>query len=671
MSAAARTPWYDQIAQLPPLVKLAGWALAVCLLAAVVQLLAWAAGIDFSVLSKQGGSAVLIGGGLALLLMLIAAEQRPMADYGIVADRHWRRRAVRGLAIGAAAYAGYLALGAVLGVVTLRPEAVSLSRGLKALLAGLPATPIAATQQIIFSGYLLSTFRQRHSRGTSVLVPAVLFGLVTAATAPGGLGAAGPQRLLVSMTLLAALLGLLRLRSGSVVFPAGVLAGALLVRKVLGKSRVLEFDTQSPSAWWFAPEGDPRQGIAFGAMLVAGAAWAVWQLARHGEQRVEPDAEVDASFKRVMPFSNLLGMAPIDWWAPLLVRARLRVGFAYVPRLVVTLLSSTVFTLLALPERLLGPLVVRCVSKLRGDAPDPVFLVGMNRSGTTHVHNLLALDPRFRSPRNYEVFNPHGFVTGWLTTAVLTPFMTWRRPMDSVQMTITSAQEEEFALATMGNPSPYWSFCFPRDIAHHDRYFAEEGYTRGQRARWERHYRLFLRKLTLFRRRTPLLKNPANTGRVAWLHRHFPDARFVHVVRHPHAVYRSNLRFASQGLVVFQLQDPADDENYATRCLNNYRAMVDAFDTAATALPDHQMATVRFEDVEADPMGAIERLYDQLGMPLTDKARGRMEAYLASMRGYRKNAYRPLPDDQREQVDAAMGDCVRRWGYTDAARDAA
>ena len=30
----------------------------------------------------------------------------------------------------------------------------------------------------------------------------------------------------------------------------------------------------------------------------------------------------------------------------------------------------------------------------------------MHRSGTTHLHNLLALDERFCTPRNYQVFNP-------------------------------------------------------------------------------------------------------------------------------------------------------------------------------------------------------------------------------------------------------------------------
>ncbi|MEM1304914.1 MAG: sulfotransferase, partial [Planctomycetota bacterium] len=446
---------------------------------------------------------------------------------------------------------------------------------------------------------------------------------------------------------------------------------AILIRKLASKSRLIGFDADAPAAEWLAPAGDPRQGVLLWGVVGAGAAWAAWQLWRRGEETIEPDAEVDAGFKQIMPFSNLLGMAPIEWWAGLLAQARFRVGLKYVPRLAITLIASTAGTLLALPERVLGPLVVAAVARLRGDAPDPVFLVGMNRSGTTHLHNVLALDPQFRSPRNYEVFNPHGFLTGWLTTAVLTPFMTWRRPMDSVQMTIVSSQEEEFALATMGNPSPYWSFCLPKQIARHDRYLFPEGFSPRQRRRWERHYRLFLRKLTVWRRRTPLLKNPANTGRVAWLAKLFPNARFVHIVRHPHAVYRSNLRFASQGQVVFQLQDPDADDNYATRCLDNYRAMADAFARDTAGLPAGRVATIRFEDLEREPEGVIDRLYDQFGLEVSRTFRRRRDAYLDSMQGYRKNRYTELPDEQRQRVDAVMGDHLRAWGYGAADRDAA
>src|SRR5690606_38249651 len=154
-----------------------------------------------------------------------------------------------------------------------------------------------------------------------------------------------------------------------------------------------------------------------------------------GEFQLPPgQPAVDISFKRTMPFSNLLGLAPLDLWLKKLREARWNVGLNYLPRLIVTLLASAIDTVLTLPERFLAPLA------LKHDVPDPVFIVGVHRSGTTHLHNLLSLDERFCTPRSYQVFNPHGFLTGWLTTLALGPFLTWRRPMDSVQFTLFSPQ---------------------------------------------------------------------------------------------------------------------------------------------------------------------------------------------------------------------------------------
>lgn len=648
-----------KIRQLPPLVKLTTWAVVTILIAGLVHLGAISLGLDFSILSKSGGSTILILIALATLLALMAVENRPMADYGLVADARWRARALLGLGCGAGIYFCYSAYCWSQGVIELRPDQATPLRWAKSLLAAISAGPIAVTQQIIFGGYLLTTLRDKHSRATAVMIPALLFALATGAATSGGLVSIEGGRLFVGMLLMGTLLGMLRLLSGSIVLPAGVLAGCIIVRKIGSKSRVLDFNWEHPQLNWLAPAGDLRQSMVLWtvmAIAIAGAGFALW---RWGERTAVADAQVDASFKRIMPFSNLMGLAPIDRWAVLLWQANFRIGLAYVPRLVVTLIGSIGSTLLALPERLLAPLL------LRGDVPPPIFIVGMPRSGTTHLHNLLALDPQFRSPRNFEVFNPHGFLTGWLTTALLTPFLTWRRPMDSVQMTPFTAQEEEFALAGMGSPSPYNGFCLPREVQRYDRYWRPEGFSPAELRKWARHYRLFLRKLTCWRRKTPLLKNPANTGRVALLKRLFPQAKFVHIVRHPHAVYQSNRRLAEHGLVVFQLQDPLDGDNYATRSLSNYRQLMDAYYRDTQELSDKDVAEVRFEDLERNPVAAVKAIYEKLEVTPSAGYQQRLANYIEGIAGYRKNRFAQLQPEEEAAIQHEMDPYLKAWGYTD------
>lgn len=649
------------LAAAPPMVKLCALGLAVAAVGAAIQAGAWLLGLDFWILSKSA-SGLLIAVGLCLLLALVAIEGRPMADYGLIAESNWHRRAGRGLLLGLTVYGGYLGLAWMLGVVHFTTDAVSGSRIAKAFLAALTAGPIAVTQQIIFAGYLVSVLRDRHSRFTSVVVPAALFALAAAA----GKGWSEPGWLLLGgLFLSASLLNLWRLQTGTIALSCGVLAGCIVVRKVVSKLRVVVYDADAPLADWLMPYGDPRMAPAMAVLIAAGIVAVSWQLWRHGERKPEASEDANRTFMRVLPLSNLMALAPIDRWAVLLWQSRFRVGAAYIPRLIVTLVASAANTVLSLPERLLCPLL------LRRDPPDPVFIVGMPRSGTTHLHNLLSLDPRFRSPRNFEVFNPHGFLTGWLTTAVLTPVLSWRRPMDSMQMSVLSSQEEEFALTALGCESPYWSFCLPREIRRHDAYWRPEGFSPAQENRWARRYKLFLRKLTCIHHRVPLLKNPANTGRVKMLRKHFPRGKFIHIVRHPHDVYRSNQRLASHGLVVFQLQDPHHADNYATRCLENYRSLMDAYYADTVDLPQGTVAEVRYEDLVADPPSAIRGLYDQLDLEITPEFERRLASYLQAVSNYRRNQFATLSPDEQAEVNGAMAPYLQQWGYSAPRRAAA
>lgn len=606
---------------------------------------------------------------LIALLYLMAWDQRPMADYGLVLDRRWGRHALVGLLIGFGFYATYCAVCCGVGVFTLDFHRVTATNSGKALLAMFAAVPVAALQQIIFSGYLPSTMRDRYRTVFAILVPSLLFGVCGGMPAGDGLFSPVGARLAIGMFLIGTLLCTVRMSLGNLSLPAGVLAGAIMVRRATRKLHLFDFDPLSEWAMWMAPNGDPRQGFLMWGCLLAGITLAALVLWRWGEYKLPAgQPALDASFKRIMPFSNLLGLAPLDVWLAMLWQARFRIGLKYVPRFVVSTIASALNTVLSLPERLLAPLLVK------HEVPDPVFIVGVHRSGTTHLHNLLALDPRFCTPRNYQVFNPHGFLTGWLTTLILGPFLTWRRPMDSVQLTAFSPQEEEFAIAAMTRYSPYWLACFPRLFTEHERFIYPDRMTEHERASWSRQFVLFLRKVTFFSRKSPLLKSPYNTARVAALKKMFPRAKFIHIIRHPHATYRSNMHLAEHGWAVFQVQDADSDCSFASRFLTNYRDQEQAFYRDAAKLPAGAVAEVRFEDLETDPIAQLRRLYAELNLDFTPEFERKLQRYLSSIAGYKKNSFRPLPVEQVAIIDAAMGELAARWGYVDSIterRDAA
>ena len=84
----------------------------------------------------------------------------------------------------------------------------------------------------------------------------------------------------------------------------------------------------------------------------------------------------------------------------------------------------------------------------------PVFILGLGRSGTTHLHNLLAQDERFAFPNTYQVFFPHTFLTteNW-NAKVMDFLLPARRVQDNVKLGANQPQEDDFAVAGLTSMS--------------------------------------------------------------------------------------------------------------------------------------------------------------------------------------------------------------------------
>ena len=91
----------------------------------------------------------------------------------------------------------------------------------------------------------------------------------------------------------------------------------------------------------------------------------------------------------------------------------------------------------------------------------PIFVIGHWRSGTTLLHEMLCLDDQFSYPSTFECFVPtfHN-LTKPLLRPIISMLMPGTRPMDSMPAGPDLPQEDEFALAGMGAPTPYYRIAF-------------------------------------------------------------------------------------------------------------------------------------------------------------------------------------------------------------------
>src|SRR5215475_6805410 len=91
---------------------------------------------------------------------------------------------------------------------------------------------------------------------------------------------------------------------------------------------------------------------------------------------------------------------------------------------------------------------------------DAVVVLGYWRSGTTLLHELMCLVPRYTFPTTHACMNPHHFL--FTEASVLASGgASAQRPMDEMVVQSGSPQEDEFALLSLGARSPYEALLIP------------------------------------------------------------------------------------------------------------------------------------------------------------------------------------------------------------------
>ncbi|OAI50186.1 hypothetical protein AYO44_05805 [Planctomycetaceae bacterium SCGC AG-212-F19] len=293
----------------------------------------------------------------------------------------------------------------------------------------------------------------------------------------------------------------------------------------------------------------------------------------------------------------------------------------------------------------------------------PVFILGHWRSGTTFLFDLLARDERFGYPDTYECFFPGHFLVSrnFVTSRVR---LEGDRGVDRVRLGWEQPREDEFALCALGLPSPYLTAAFPNRPPQCSEYLDLRSLSEAQRRAWMKRYQRFLQALTLHKQKRLMLKCPPHTARVRVLQRMFPSAQFIHIVRDPLAVIPSTLKLWRTVFDGLGLQTPtyAGLEDYV---FDNFRRVTTCLDEDRPQLPAAQFYELRYEDLVADPLRALETIYQRLGLGDFAARRAALESYLATLKDYQPNKH----DVQAElcsRIERECGAFMRRYGYLPA-----
>jgi hypothetical protein len=292
----------------------------------------------------------------------------------------------------------------------------------------------------------------------------------------------------------------------------------------------------------------------------------------------------------------------------------------------------------------------------------PVFIIGHWRSGTTYLHELLHLDYRFASPTTYQCFAPHHcLLTEWMMRTFGFWLMPKQRPMDNMAAGWDRPQEDEFALLTLGAPTPYERMAFPNQAPPNMEYLDMRGCEPEGLARFERVMVHFVKLLTYATDKRVLLKSPPHTGRIELLSRLFPGAKFIHIVRDPYSLYPSTVRLWKSLDEVQGLQMPKGVglSEYVFECLTR---MYGGFEDQRQRLDQAAIYDIRYEDLVADPLGEIEKIYESLNLGDFASAREKIAAFVAEQKDYQPNKHR-MDEALKAQIRSRWSQYFDRYGY--------
>lgn len=296
--------------------------------------------------------------------------------------------------------------------------------------------------------------------------------------------------------------------------------------------------------------------------------------------------------------------------------------------------------------------------------PDnPIIIIGHWRTGSTFLHQLLALDSNLTTTNVFQGSIPDSFLTSRKSyEPIMGRALRGTRPMDQVKLSMDEPLEDEYALFRLSGYSPLERIVFPKS----KEYFLNQypGFLpEGKRLKeWKEALKYFYKKLTLENNKIILIKNPFHSFRIKVLNEIFPNARYIHIIRHPHKVVPSTIRMwdivGTQNAMNRKWNKPSveDTTDLLLKMLN--RISLDVKN-----IPENRYCELKFEDLEKNPVKEIKRIYECLNVQFSTEFEQQIQEFLISVKGYQKNKY-ILPEGDKLKINNILKLWMREKAYS-------
>jgi hypothetical protein len=264
----------------------------------------------------------------------------------------------------------------------------------------------------------------------------------------------------------------------------------------------------------------------------------------------------------------------------------------------------------------------------RQEIHEPLFIVGLPRSGTSVLHRLLSVDPEHRCPLMWEVRSPSpptrahekrriqratqscNFFNWLVPTFRYVHVVGAEVPQECVSLMTPTFLSDQFD-AMYYVPS-YRAWFFRQDL----------------RPAYEYHRR-FLQHLQ-FRRtaRRWILKAPTHMFAMPALLSVYPDALFVQTHRTP----VDSMASVSSLMAILRsaFSDAVDPFMVCREAIDYWSETMNKFLRERDRLADNRICDIQYDEIRREPIRAVRRIYEHFGWSLSHEAERRMRVLVAS-----------------------------------------
>jgi hypothetical protein len=281
---------------------------------------------------------------------------------------------------------------------------------------------------------------------------------------------------------------------------------------------------------------------------------------------------------------------------------------------------------------------------------DPVFIIGHWRTGTTFLHQLMALDENLATPSVLQVSAPGSFlISEKYYKPVMAKVMKPTRPMDNVKLDALQPQEDEYALIKLTLDSPLEKIVFPENQKY---FLLDDDFYPKKIKRWKSSFKSFCKRVSFTTGKRLLLKNPFHSMRIPLLLEMFPNAKFVHIYRHPLEVIPSTIHMwdvvGRENVLKGKATKPKVEEVVLVfdRIMKTIRKNL-------TLVPENAKIEISFRELENNPMQTLESIYDKLEIGASPNFKERVKDWLVETGAYQKNKYL-LSEAEKQVIEKSL-----------------